>query len=172
MGRRRQPSAIRPSRALAEQLRKARKERGWSQEELVARLKKIGASGWRQSKVTKIERGEVKRITLDEAVELALALGVRPARLFASEMDVALTDTLSVAPMDFRAWLQGSLPPDGGEEAEWIYYTCLASDEVRAEIIELLLERREALKRGNEIKQELAEVMGMIDDEERLRDGE
>jgi transcriptional regulator with XRE-family HTH domain len=163
---------LRPSQALGEQLRRARRERGWRQEDLVARLGEIGASGWRQSKVAKIERGEVKRITLDEALELAIALGVRPARLFSTDAGVAVTDETIVTSEGFRAWLQGRLPPSEGEESEWVYYTCLAPDEVRSEIIGLLRIREEARQRLGEVGRELADAIQMIEEEREAENAE
>jgi hypothetical protein len=48
--------------------RRFRAKRDWRQEDLVARLDELGFTGWRQSKIAKLEKGEVKRIPLDSVL--------------------------------------------------------------------------------------------------------
>jgi transcriptional regulator with XRE-family HTH domain len=135
---RRPSTPLSPSQALPQQLKAARKERGWRQADLVARLEEIGARGWRQSKIAKIEAGSAQRITLDEALELAAALGVQPARLLTTDADVAVTPNGVIPRSDFRAWIAGSRPlpsPDDEGNARWVYFTSLLDQTERAALL-------------------------------------
>ncbi len=107
----------RPSAYIGEQVRIARESRftddgrRWKQTDLVARLEEIGFEGWRQSKVAKIENGEVKRIALEDLLALVAALGVRPEDLLVPRVgDIELTPKLRVDPLTFKLWLRGSEP--------------------------------------------------------------
>jgi transcriptional regulator with XRE-family HTH domain len=98
------------------------------QVDLVGRLEEVGAPGWRQSKIAKLERGEMKRISIDEVLELAAALGVQPARLLGSagNDDIAITSKTVVNPREFRQWLEGSRPLRTTDKRA--YYVFLWSD--------------------------------------------
>ena len=77
--------ARKPGDVVGEQVRYFRRKHGWTQEQLVRRLEDLGIHGWRQSKVAKIERGEARRLPVDDVLELALALGCPPVMLLAPE---------------------------------------------------------------------------------------
>jgi transcriptional regulator with XRE-family HTH domain len=107
-----------PSAYIGEQVRIARESqltpegRPWRQSDLVARLEELGFTGWRQSKVAKIENGEVRRIALEDVLALAVALGVRPEDLMTPRVgDIELTPTLRVDPITFKRWLRGGEEP-------------------------------------------------------------
>ena len=76
----RQPAA-RPSEVFAEQMRIQRERKGWTQKQLAARLGKLGYVV-HQTTVGKWETGE-RRITIDEALVISVALDVSPAYMFA-----------------------------------------------------------------------------------------
>jgi transcriptional regulator with XRE-family HTH domain len=105
-------SAKRPDQYVAEQVKLARESRRWKQSDLVARLEELGFTNWRQSKVAKIENGEVKRLVLDDVLALALALGVQVPHLLVAEAAeaVEVAPKLKCSPIDFRLWLRGEWP--------------------------------------------------------------
>jgi DNA-binding Xre family transcriptional regulator len=128
----------RPSDYIGEQVRIAREShftaegKQWRQSDLVARLAELGFKGWRQSKVAKLENGEVKRIALEDVLALVAALGVRPEDLMVPRVgDIELSPKLKLDPLKFKRWLHGSEPlsPDDWRtydsiralmpEAEW-----------------------------------------------------
>lgn len=118
----------RPEQVVAEQVRRARTEHGIRQSELVARLESLGATGWRQSKIAKIERGDVKRLTLGETLELAAALGVQPSRLLTGEDEIAVAPKLVVDADAVRDWIEGRKPLVDDPRA-WLYFL-LRRDEI------------------------------------------
>ena len=93
-----------------------------TQEQLVERLEHLGCTQWRQSKIAKIENGEVKRIALDDVIELAAALGVQLSNLLAPELGyVEITPTVRVEAWQFRRWFEGQRPIE--EDDARIYFT-------------------------------------------------
>ena len=100
-----------PDEYVGKQVEKARKSRGWRQADLVNRLHELGATNWRQTKITKIEKGQTKRLALADTLELAAALGVKPAHLMTpTEGDVELTPKLRFDGLKFKMWLSGQEP--------------------------------------------------------------
>jgi transcriptional regulator with XRE-family HTH domain len=137
-----QRSAKRPDQYVAEQVRRAREgkrstdtDKQWRQEDLVARLVELGYTNWRQSKVAKIERGDVKRLALDDVIALAAALGVQPAHLLVGDGDVEVAPKLTRSASDFRDWLRGTRPLADGEE-RFYFLGPLVPDEEAARILE------------------------------------
>jgi transcriptional regulator with XRE-family HTH domain len=104
----------RPGQYVGERITIARKSRGWTQAKLAEQLNGLGTiTFWRQSKIAKIENGEAKRLALDEALELAVALGVALAYLLSPTDEteaVQVTPKLACSPVDFRRWLRGDWP--------------------------------------------------------------
>jgi DNA-binding Xre family transcriptional regulator len=129
----------RPGAYIGEQVRIARESqltpdgRPWKQTDLADRLEELGFPGWRQSKIAKIENGEVKRFALEDVLALAVALDVRPEDLIVPRVgDIELTPKLKVDPVAFKRWLRGGEPLVPGDwrarlrasralmpEAEW-----------------------------------------------------
>ena len=100
-----------PSEVVSSQLRALRGKRGWKQEELAARLEQLGMPGWRQSKIAKIENGQVKRLPLEDVFELALALDVAPVYLLVPPSEqMRFGPKLTRWPQQVRRWLDGSRP--------------------------------------------------------------
>lgn len=124
----------RPSEVFVEQMRIQRSRRGWTQRQLAARLTKLGLVV-HQTKIGKWEAGE-RRITLDEALAICVALDVSPAHMIAGsysedgvgEPRVALSaSTTSASPREMRMWLRGQQSLWGQDEKR--YYTEVARDE-------------------------------------------
>jgi transcriptional regulator with XRE-family HTH domain len=140
-------AASRPSEVFAEQMRIQRDRRGWTQRQLADRLSKLGLAV-HQTKIGKWESGE-RRITLDEALAISVALDVSPAHLIAGsysdaglrEPSVALSAaTAPVSARQMRMWVRGQQSLWGQDEKR--YYTEVAPDEwlamQRAGVIVLL----------------------------------
>ena len=116
----------RPGDVVGGQVRHFRRRRGWTQEELVRRLSELGIYGWRQSKIAKIERGEARRLPVDDVLELALALGCPPIMLLAPDHSGLEPegDAVEVAPghvfpsRRVRDWIRGRDPLVPAEAAE------------------------------------------------------
>jgi transcriptional regulator with XRE-family HTH domain len=142
----RQPPA-RPSEVFAEQMRIQRERKGWTQKQLAARLGKLGYVV-HQTTIGKWEAGE-RRMSLDEALVISVALDVSPAYMMAgSYLDgtfagpgIALSaKTPPVSARKMRMWLRGQQPLWGQDEKR--YHTEVAPDEwlamQRAGVMELL----------------------------------
>ena len=124
----------RPSEVFAEQMRIQRSRRGWTQRQLAARLRTLGLVV-HQTKIGKWEAGE-RRITLDEALAICVALDVSPAHMIAGsysdagvgEPRVALSAaTAPASAREMRMWLRGQQSLWGQDEKR--YYTEVAQDE-------------------------------------------
>ena len=131
---RRQQSTKRPSEVFAEQIRLQRGRKGWTQKQLAARLAKLGFVV-HQTTIGKWEAGE-RRISLDEALAISVALDVGPVHMIAgSYSDAAFTrptivlssKSTAVSPRQMRMWLRGQLALWGQDERR--YYTEVARDE-------------------------------------------
>ena len=124
----------RPSQVFVEQMRIQRGRRGWTQRQLAARLSKLGLAV-HQTKIGKWEAGE-RRITLDEALAISVALDVSPAHMIAgSYSDEGLRSpsitlssaTAPVSARQMRMWVRGQQPLWGQDEKR--FYTEVAPDE-------------------------------------------
>jgi len=124
--------ARRPDQHVGEQVKKARKSKGWLQSDLVNRLHKLGATNWRQTKITKIENGETKRLSLADTLELAAALGVQPAHLLTpDDGEVALMPGVTLPASNLRMWLRGFLPLYTEEEKDYFTGALVPANEWR-----------------------------------------
>lgn len=128
---------LRPSEVFVEQMRIQRARKGWTQKQLAARLAKLGFVV-HQSTIGKWEAGE-RRISLDEALAISVALDVDPAHMVAgsysdlafSRPSIALSSqTPPVSARQMRMWLRGQQPVWGQDERR--YYTEVGPDEWRA----------------------------------------
>jgi transcriptional regulator with XRE-family HTH domain len=124
----------RPSEMFAEQMRIQRERKGWTQKQLAIRLAKLGFLV-HQTTIGKWEAGE-RRITLDEALAISVALDVGPAHMLAgsyldarfSRPSVALSaKTPPVSARQMRMWVRGEQTLWGQDEKR--YYTEVAPDE-------------------------------------------
>ena len=99
-----------------------RSARGWSQRQLVEELERAGFTKLDRTAIARIETNG-RKVSVDEAVALAVALGVSPfALLLPTSGNVRLTDT-RVEPVEVvSAWLRNSWqlpePPDPDADPE------------------------------------------------------
>ena len=130
------------SKVVAEQLRKTRDRKGWTQQQLVDRLEQIGSSIDR-SAVAKIETG-ARGITFDEVLAFAVALGVPPQSLAMprSSGNVQITPEVRVRADEAQSWWRGidALDP---EDQRFFDDSCSDADAaVRREFPDLIDIRR------------------------------
>jgi transcriptional regulator with XRE-family HTH domain len=118
-------------------MRIQRTRKGWTQKQLAARLAKLGFVV-HQTTVGKWEAGE-RRISLDEALAISVALDVDPGHMLAgsysdvefSQPSIALSpQTPPVSARQMRMWVRGQQPVWGQDEKR--YYTEVGPDEWRA----------------------------------------
>jgi transcriptional regulator with XRE-family HTH domain len=76
---------------LARNLRGFRSRRGVGQDLLAARMRALGFTAWRSSTVAKAEQGQ-RRITVEEVLGLADAIGVTMRQLLAPQPDDKLVE--------------------------------------------------------------------------------
>lgn len=98
-----------PTQILARQMKEVRTRRGWTQQDLADRLQDLGLNV-DQSTIARIEKGQIKRVTLDDALAIAAALGVQPVQLMVpmkADNRVALAPNLIVEPSLARRWIRG-----------------------------------------------------------------
>jgi transcriptional regulator with XRE-family HTH domain len=74
-------------------------------------------SNWTQVKVARLEKGKVRRVSLEEVFELAMALDVAPVLLMAYGQDesgvplrIRLSPTKFAWPREMRSWIRGAHP--------------------------------------------------------------
>jgi transcriptional regulator with XRE-family HTH domain len=168
-------AARRPSAVFAEQMRIQRGRRGWTQRQLAARLAKLGLVV-HQTKIGKWEAGE-RRITVDEALAICVALDVSPAHMIAGsysdtnpgESSIALSAaTAPVSPRQMRLWVRGLQSLWGQDEKR--YYTEVAPDEwlamQRAGVIGLLRGVQELVDAwADDDRQSALEIIEAMSDE-------
>ena len=96
--------AARPSEAFRVNMRETRTARGWSQQQLADR------AGMDQAAISRMEQEPTRRITVDEAFDVAAALGCSPAFLFVPRSSTARMSILgrSEKAPKVRAWLRGA----------------------------------------------------------------
>jgi transcriptional regulator with XRE-family HTH domain len=144
-------AARRPDEYIGERLLLARKGRDWLQADLVRELHRLGFTQWWQSKVAKIERGETKRLALEDLLALAAALGVQPALLLSpADGDVQVAPKLRRSAEDFRAWLRSDKPLRPEDERTYVSGNLVPDDEWRS--VTIRGEAARATARGNEGK--------------------
>ena len=125
-------NAKRPDQYVGKQVRIARESKRWKQSELVTRLEELGFTHWRQSKIAKIENGETKRLALEDAIALAVALGVQLPHLLAPDgLDVELAPKLRCSSVEFRQWTRGYRPLRPEDEKTYYAGALVPDDEWR-----------------------------------------
>lgn len=124
----------RPSEVFAEQMRVQRARKGWTQKQLAARLATLGF-GVHHTTVGKWESGE-RRICVDEALAISIALDVAPAHMLAGSFSeravrrprIALSrKTPAVSARQLRLCIRGQQPLWGQDERR--YFSEVAHDE-------------------------------------------
>ena len=109
-----------PSQVVGAQVRALRRKREWSQTKLAERLDELGSPGWRQSKITRIERGQLARLPLEDVFELAAALDVSPTYLLAPSsvwnekgdkpLMIRIGPRIARWPQEVRKWIDREQP--------------------------------------------------------------
>jgi transcriptional regulator with XRE-family HTH domain len=107
----------RPSDVLAAQLPRIRNRLELTAQQLADRIADMGGSLDRAA-ISKIEVGK-RGVSLDEAIEIAAALGIAPIHLFLPRDDgapVCVAPDLEVPAAQARAWVRGYEPLEGMDE--------------------------------------------------------
>ena len=124
------PRTFTPSSYVGQRVRRYRDQRGWSQQRLADRLHELGATGWSQTKIHKLEQDK-QQVLVDDLFALALALDVSPLYLLTplegfddrdNALKVVLGGKVARWPRDVRQWIRGVRPilgrgDYGGDEA-------------------------------------------------------
>lgn len=101
-----------PTQVVAQRILEARKRRGWTQDQLAARLTEVGHPVDR-AVVAKIETGARQSVTVTELFAFAVALDVPPVHLLAPLDDdavVAVTSKIIPPARVVRTWVRGLQP--------------------------------------------------------------
>ncbi len=124
-------SAPRLSETFGLQVRAARRQRDWSQQDLAERIGKVlGDSADRpsmkQANIAKIEAGQRKRLVVEDVLLFAAALNVSPVHLLVPFEDDHHIDTGfgAMESAALREWVRGWGPPphaQSGHEVEWFW---------------------------------------------------
>jgi transcriptional regulator with XRE-family HTH domain len=127
------PESTTVPQLFARRLSELREARGWSQQKLADRLAELGVRMDRAA-IAKIERGQdahqkdrARRVSLEEFIALAAALGVSPLSLIGDPktskeipFEVRVAPNLSL-PLGFVfAWILGALPLRLGDVADYV----------------------------------------------------
>jgi transcriptional regulator with XRE-family HTH domain len=99
------------SEAFGRQVKVARKLLHLSQADLANRLSGLGIDKPHQTTVARLETGG-RRVSVDDALAVAAALGVSPLHLFAASFTqdtVPVTPKLEAGPQQMRRWLAGQV---------------------------------------------------------------
>lgn len=103
--------AEKPSEVFGRRLKYYRQRRSWSQDDLARELDRVGRTIDR-AQITRMENGK-RGISLDDAIEIAWALGLPPALLYlplGEADDIALAPDVHVHPDLARKWVIGAEP--------------------------------------------------------------
>ncbi len=119
-----------PGQAFARQVRESRERKPWSQEQLVDRLREMGVE-WDRATLARLEAGR-RKVSLDEALLLAAALGVSPQYLVLprSNEPVQLAPNLTVEVRLARDWMRGFTPLSDDDERS--FFTEVPDDQLAA----------------------------------------
>ena len=156
-------------------MRIQRGRKGWTQKQLASRLAKLGLHV-HQTTVGKWEAGE-RRIALDEALAISVALDVCAVHLVAGSYSDATPDnptialserTPPVSAREMRMWLRGQQPLWGQDERR--YYMEVAPDEwlalQRAGVMLLLRSVQELVEAwADDDRESAVEIIDSISDE-------
>ena len=132
MAKKRERTPANLSHVVGRQVEAVRKRLHISQKELSTRLTELGVV-MRQVTIARLETGK-RRVTVDEALSLAAALGVNPTFLFSGEFtnerDIRVAPKFDVSPNQVRYWFDGNLPLPGTDERT--YFELIPDEELMA----------------------------------------
>jgi transcriptional regulator with XRE-family HTH domain len=115
------PAPPLPSNVLSARVTQLRNRKGWTQDDLAARMTELGWS-WVRSTVAKVELG-TRQVTVDELVSLAAAFGVSPVVLLvpSESGSVLAAPNLETTTSQAWRWMTGYSNVGLGERTEdWI----------------------------------------------------
>jgi transcriptional regulator with XRE-family HTH domain len=164
-----------PSDVAAANVRRFRKDKGWTAQRLADECASLGAVDLSAAVIANIETGRrdndgVRRrdVTVDELLALAVALNVSPSQFLAyidmgSHPDPTyyVTPGVRAHPVEVRAWLHGEDPlPDDRDPDDFLRYEPRASRQRRrafrhpayAAVTELLTFVRDAIAGTEDVK--------------------
>jgi transcriptional regulator with XRE-family HTH domain len=149
-----------PSQVVAIELPKIRKRIGLTAEDVAKRVRLHGGKLDRAA-VSKIENG-LRDVSLDEAIVLAVALGISPLHLFISRDDdafVRVTPAEYVTAATARRWIRGTTPLRGQDDR--VYHTEVPESEWAARNSRVIAAQNEveALRRRYRVARELASTI-------------
>ncbi len=107
------PAVSRPSQLVAQQVRRARKRRGWSAQRLAEELQGVGLP-WDRTIIANLENGRRNAVSVEELLALSYVLAVPPVLMLVplGEADtVNITPDLAVPPGLAHRWVLGDVPP-------------------------------------------------------------
>jgi transcriptional regulator with XRE-family HTH domain len=101
-----------PAKVFGKRVREARKRKNWTQKQLAERLAGLGQS-FDQSRVAKVENGQIALTPLRDVFAFAMALDVAPIHLIVpleDEMPAEITPKYDVPAPVAREWIRGNAP--------------------------------------------------------------
>lgn len=133
-----------PSEVVAQQIRKFRKERGWSARVLAERCAKAGMPAVDRAVIANLENKRRKGVTVDELLMFAYVLDVAPVNLLVPDEDVIededatemrrtvrITPDVAPSPTETRWWIRGFRPLPGTDARR--YWSQVPKDEFWSE---------------------------------------
>ena len=103
-----------PTQVVAQEVKRARRRRGWSAQTLANRCAEVGAVALNHTAITNIENGRRERIGVDELMVLAYVLALPPVQLLVplgTADEVAILPTVTLPTTTALAWIEGYEPP-------------------------------------------------------------
>jgi transcriptional regulator with XRE-family HTH domain len=123
-----------PTAVIAAKVRELRKDRGWSAEQLAARMRAAGIE-WTRLVVAKLETGRRQAVSVEELLSLAAVLGVSPLHLLVPPLPqpqlaapgepndnapYQVTPTQAVPCYQVRQWVRGYEPLPGADLLRYV----------------------------------------------------
>ena len=124
--------------AIQGNVKRARLARGWKQSDLAERLKRLDSGLAHQTQIARLESGTMKRVTVQNVLELAAALEVAPINLIVSteDQDLEVSKELGIDAAGARAWIRGELelniPDTSWTDSPEFYYQHVSKTEKAA----------------------------------------
>lgn len=152
-----------PADAFRLQIAQVRAGRGMSQGDLVKRLQELGVETKKgnpidRATLARIEAGK-RRVTLEEAIQIAAALEVPPLYLIVprqARSEFSITPTLTVSSETARAWLAGMEPLPGHDWELMEKWAPEQDPELEASMVHMAQEELE--KRTEELIEQAAQA--------------
>ncbi|MET0696873.1 MAG: helix-turn-helix transcriptional regulator [Acidimicrobiia bacterium] len=146
-----EPQPWTPEEVFVERVRALRRQRGWTLEEMGKQFEAAGYGAGSKQAMTQLEGSGVKRLTLNQVHAAAIAFGVTPIALLATEdpaMPIEITSGTTVQLGQYIEWWRGerTLIGDPRSEAHLIISTprwlhgVIAETRTEREMTELHLE--------------------------------